>query len=162
MKNNTIDNLAQEVLDSGIATSLSGCTDADIASIESEFAVQLPSTYKDFLHKMGKGAGELWTDCIYKYPDVIDFCRDMADEFLEKNSEYRLKDSDFVFLEHQGCQFYFFNTTEGGNPPVYRFGDNEPNPVKVANQLSEFFAIEFDTEIKSWLAYTESKRGLTT
>jgi hypothetical protein len=160
MTNDFVETLASDILKSGLAARLEGCSDKELKEIESEFSVALPATYNAFMQKMGKGAGELWSSCAYKYPDVIDFCRDMADEFLQAHSDFRLSTSDFVFIEHQGCEFFYFDTKAGEDPPVYRFGDKETVPVKVVDHLSHFFEVEILKEIAIWRAYLQSESKL--
>src|SRR5262249_17723678 len=40
------------------SVTLRGCTDAEITRLEEHFRVRLPTAYREFLRRMGKGAGE--------------------------------------------------------------------------------------------------------
>ncbi|ELY89683.1 hypothetical protein C485_04275 [Natrinema altunense JCM 12890] len=42
-------------------------------------------------------------------------------EIKEGEVDFEFDTNDFVFMGHQGYSFYFFNTEEGDDPPVYVF-----------------------------------------
>lgn len=118
------------------ADEIVGCSDAEIAELEKKFQVQLPQSYKDFLSKMGKSAGWLLQGSDFYYPEVIK-CRGSAERLLERDeSEFRLSASSFVFLQHQGYQFFFFDTAEAAEPPVYRYIEGDEKPEKVGESFS--------------------------
>jgi hypothetical protein len=98
-----------------------GCTAAEIARLEQQFNVQLPGSYREFLGRMGKGAGEFmlsdrWT---FKFDDLFDLCRcDHYAEFCD------LPDHYFVFASRDGCAWAFFVANEeSDDPPVFVFDD---------------------------------------
>lgn len=51
-----------------------------------------------------------------------------------------LPDDAYVFVMHQGYEFYFVKLSEGGNPPVYYYleGQYERDFVKVTDTFEEF------------------------
>jgi hypothetical protein len=74
---------------------------------------------------MGKGADGLMRGSEVLYQD-LDELKEVAEALLEDNEfSEKLPDDAFVFFMHQGYQFDFFCTSEGDDPPVYRFLEGE-------------------------------------
>jgi hypothetical protein len=141
--------LGNRILASGLANELLGCSDKDLADIEEAFEVKLPAVYRALMKMLGRGAGDLWNNCSYQYPQVVDYLRDNAEQYLEANNQsFRLGPTDYVFMDHQGCEFFYFDTTKGDDPPVYKFGDRQVEPVKIDDTLSHFLKLEVDLEVK--------------
>ncbi len=83
--------------------------------------IKLPSAYVDFMRYAGDGSYWIGSDCSF---DDVPKLREWADELLEENSfPCKLKEDDFVFWMHQGYMFYFFNLSEGDDPPVYYYSE---------------------------------------
>ncbi len=83
--------------------------------------IKLPSAYVDFMRYAGDGSYWIGSDCSF---DDVPKLREWADELLEENSfPCKLKDDDFVFWMHQGYMFYYFNLSEGDDPPVYYYSE---------------------------------------
>lgn len=59
-----IDNIADRIVECGLASKrgVSACTDAEIRDLEHHFHIVLPNVYKDFLKRMGMGAGLFMRD----------------------------------------------------------------------------------------------------
>lgn len=144
-----IDDFTQKLIAGGLATdkTLEGCTENEIAAIESHLNLKLPQAYKDYLSRMGKKAGDFLSECLLTYPEIVEYGRATA-EGLVQRTEYKLPKSAFVFVERYGCQFFFFDTASNDdNPSVYRFLEGDQKPEKVANTFSEALEIALSDEL---------------
>ena len=142
--------LIEEMVKSELASpdEIIGCSDAEVQGIESTFELKLPSRYTQFLKKMGKCAGWLLEGSDAFYPEILT-CRDTAEQLLaEEKSTFLLSKSRFVFLQHQGYQFLFFDTTCGEDPPVFRYLEGDKIPTKVADSFSEWLRSTIIAEIE--------------
>jgi ankyrin repeat protein len=126
---------------------LRGCTAAEIARLEDHFRVRLPAAYRDFLGRMGKGAGEFllsdrWT---FQFDDLFTLARDDAyAEVCDLPEDY------FVFAERDGSAWVFFVADgQSDAPPIYLFTEGEGRSCKqVARSLWEFLeALVVDYEL---------------
>lgn len=150
MSSSWIDLFAQKLIDAGLATpdTLEGCSEDEIAEIESTFAITLPCLYKQYLRKMGREAGSFLRECSRTYPGLVQHARETADTLLEARTNYRLPATAFVFVERYGCQFFFFDTADGtADPPVFRYFEGDAEPVQIAPTLSEALEIAFADEL---------------
>ena len=120
------------------------CTDEEILLIEQQFHLSLPTAYKEFLLTMGKGAGDLLVGSEFLYKDLPGL-QEVAHEMLAEDAfPQNLPEDAFVFFMHQGYQFNFFRTSEGDNPPVYRYfegKDKEAFPL-IYPHYTDFLLIE--------------------
>jgi hypothetical protein len=126
------------------------CTSDEVRVLEDMLKLTLPSSYKEFLYWGGHSAGPLLrgSDCFWEHLLNI---QQWAVELLEENNfPVRLPNDAFVFLMHQGYTFMFLRTTEGDNPPVYRYleGTDQDSFAVVFSSLSDFLAAEIDFTIK--------------
>ena len=118
----------------------SGCSDHDIAKLESKFGVQLPGPYKRFLSRFGrdKSASRMLVGTDYFVP-VLFKLRDWAEELLHEDGfPFQLHPQDFVFLMHQGYQFCYFRA-DGANddPPVFYYLENQKKPEQKFGSVSD-------------------------
>ncbi|RYJ14857.1 SMI1/KNR4 family protein [Halogeometricum borinquense] len=123
---------------------IQGCTEEEIRELESEFNISLPEAYKSCMRHIGKHTNGFLRGSEFTYPYMKDL-REYAVDMIERQDvEFEFEDTDFVFMGHQGYSFFYFNTQNGSNPPVYLFmSPDEPN--KEADSFSEWL---FD-EIRS-------------
>lgn len=112
----------------------------DISKIELKFKVSLPEVYKQFLHLMGKGAGEYMKGSSVFYDHLFSL-REWAKELLIENNMEPLPETAFVFWMHQGYQAAYFNLNEGDDPPVYYFSEGQGNKSFQLKEksLTDFF-----------------------
>ena len=122
-----------------IPEGIQGCTQEEVEKIEKHFKVTLPGLYKDFLLRMGHGAGEylVGTDIFYKY--IFDL-KEGAEELLEEdNAEFKLPEHVFVFASHQGYQYMYFDLADNmDDPPVYYYLEGSGAPEKKWDSFSRF------------------------
>lgn len=141
--------LVKKIVSSGLASSdeIVGCTEEEIDLIQDRFRLKLPARYADFLKVMGKCAGWLLEGSDVFFPELLE-CRNAAESLLaEENSKFRLSKSRFVFLQHQGYQFLFFDTTCGDDPPVFKYLEGDDSPSKVADSFSDWLLSTVDASI---------------
>lgn len=134
-----MDRLLSMLLDFRRATSaeVSGLTEGEIAAVEADQGVKLPSIYLAFLAAMGRSAGSLFVGSDVFFPLVLGLRRD-AEELLEENgSPFELDGTDVVFLMHQGYQFMFMHGPDD-DPPVFLYKEGNDGPDLVASRFSSF------------------------
>lgn len=123
------------------------CTPEEIAEIEKVFAVKLPETYKMFLAKMGRYAGDFFCSTSFFYPEILDI-RESSKELIKvRHSPFRLKKVHFVFINHQGAQFMFFDTTAGDDPPIYDFKMADITYRQVNDSFSNWLRLRVEEHI---------------
>lgn len=135
--NDFMKDFRSKMIDSGLARGygMIGCWDFQIRKMEKYFDIKFPPMYRDFLKLMGRGAGKFLACENAFYPEL--FANREALEFHLKDvkSDFVLKKSHFVFLNHAGYIFGFFDTEEGDDPPTYGFDEDE-KLVKVTESFS--------------------------
>lgn len=139
--------LAQRIIKAGFATSdtMVGCSESDIAQLEHRLGIRLPAKYKKFLLSWGKQAGDFLDDCCFLYDSLESICRPNA-ESLAKDHGFELSPQSFVFLERYPL-FMFFDTTQGEDPPVWLFDEDQSKPKIVASSFSEWLNKLVDDEL---------------
>ena len=105
----------------------------------------LPMAYIEFLHVMGEGTGNgflIGHDC---FIDTIFSLKSWALELLEENNETELfiKDTYFVFMMIQGMNFFFFDITDGDDPPVYLYDEEYPHEFRKISDTFSHMIIDF-------------------
>lgn len=101
------------------------CDTEEIGKLELYFNVRLPLAFVEYLQTMGKYSGKVneGTDCFY---DDLFQLKEWAFLLLKENKVgISLPNDAFVFSMHQGYQFYFFRLSEGEDPPVYSYDENQ-------------------------------------
>lgn len=156
MPKNRIQIAVRRLSQSGLASpsELCGCTNEEIANLESQSSVNLPSTFRTFLSLMGKRAGEflVGTDWTFsQLPELKERAQGLLEECGLKTAV--LPATAFVFAMHQGYQFLFFDSVAGDDPPVFLFLEGEDGPQQVFSSFSQWLLQCVDDEIE---AYRES------
>src|SRR6516225_3663642 len=106
--------IAKRLVEAGLAddSSFVGCSDAEIAIIESKFSIELPRLYSDFMRLMGKFAGDFLEGLEYSFPEVLSF-REHADRMMAKaGSTVVLPQGAFVFLINPRVCFLYFEAVQ--------------------------------------------------
>lgn len=116
---------------------LEGCSEKELVEIERKLGLKLPESYRCYMASLGKESGDFLSECGMFYPDVL-LNKERAQTLLENNTDFRLKDSDFVFVERYGYQFFYFETSDGNaNPPVFRYSERSESPILLAKSFTE-------------------------
>ena len=149
-----IDILIKKLVDLDIAKpdDILGCTLEDIIEIQQyQEIIALPNLYKEFLIKMGKGAGNFLVHLKCFYPELLYLKRDMKADLLQPQlTEFKLPDDAFIYMTNQGYEFFYFHTNNDDNDPAvfhYTEGDGssrEIKPIKQWDHLSEYFRSEIE------------------
>ncbi|MEK6236652.1 MAG: SMI1/KNR4 family protein, partial [Planctomycetales bacterium] len=129
---------------------LKGSPASEIDQLASRLEVKFPQAYRDFLARIGKGAGEfmLSDHWMFMFDDVPEIAHD--DDYSELCD---LPDDYFVFAERNGCAWVFFVADgKSDDPPVYLFTDGDERDYKqIGRSLWEFVeSLVIDYEI--WFA----------
>jgi SMI1 / KNR4 family (SUKH-1) len=118
-----------------------GCTRRQIGEIEARLGVQLPNSYRRFLSRFGRDtdacAALRGSDCCFSR--LLDL-RTWADQLLrESSAPFALHSQDFVFLMHQGYQFYFFRADGlSDDPPVFYFFEGWKQPEQKFSTITDW------------------------
>lgn len=139
----------ENLLSAGITTTerTKGCSDSEIEQIESSLNVKLPTSYKEFLKFMGKGAGDflVGTDL---FSPMLPTLRAWAEDLLSRtDSRFRLPGNAFIFLVHQGYQFMYFLLDTDDDPEVFYYEEGDTAPRLVIGRFTEWLASTVDDEI---------------
>lgn len=106
------------------AKKLEPCTEAEIASLESQFSITLPLAYREYLLWTGHSQNFIsFTNHTYYATQYTRLW--LRDEFSKLKPHLHLPEDMFVFafdVSPMGC---FFRAKEGDNPPVYIFIEPE-------------------------------------
>lgn len=146
-----IDSFIDQLIAAGLATpdNLLGCSEEDIAEVESKLNIKLPEIYKVFLRRMGKESGDFMPECLLSFPLVARYGRESADAVINAKTDYRLPQAAFVFIERYGCQFFFFDTSdENSNPPVYRYHEGDKQPVRIADSFAQALEMALQDQLE--------------
>jgi hypothetical protein len=118
-----------------------GLTESEITSLEESLGVRLPAAYREFLSEMGRSAGRLFLGSDAFYPTLRKL-RGWANEMLrECSSQFELPNDAVIILIHQAYVFLFFRTSDGDDPPIYRFAERDELPTMVDQSFSDFLMV---------------------
>ncbi|EMA38527.1 hypothetical protein C446_09940 [Halobiforma nitratireducens JCM 10879] len=122
----------------GPTNEIEGCTTEELAQLEAEFGVELPAAYRSCMLHIGKSTNGFLRGSEFTYP-APKYQREFAEDSIERwdDLEFSLKETDFVFRGLQGSSFWFFNTEDGDDPPVYLYME-DTEPELVADTFSEW------------------------
>jgi len=125
----SIDDFLNRLDNTAIAktASLVGCTEVEIAALESKYHVTLPATYRAYLATMGHDSGRLLTHDHYAatYPHVVDMtaqCREDRDEFPDSRLPTLPPDA-LVIVGRLGEQFMMIRCSAPDDSPVWYFSE---------------------------------------
>lgn len=134
MTNTFVDKLKQEMIWWGIAApdEIVGCTPYEVDSVVAAQRVNaLPELYIEFLLAMGRKAGNFLVGADFLYPKLLEL-KEYAYELLyEEGATFQLPDDTFIFLVHQGYQFFYFRTRDqAADPRIYYYIEGSRNVLE--------------------------------
>lgn len=135
-----ITKVADLLVAQGVATpeTIHGCSAKEIEAVELDVGLPLPRTYREFLAKMGRGAGNFFVGTDLFYPDVLGVT-DAAHELVAEDKAGLVLPKDAIaFMMHQGYQLMFVTADDGEDPPVYYYMEQSGEFVKKAEKLTQF------------------------
>ena len=127
--------LMQKLIESGYPTpegGFVGCSDADIAALESHFSVSLPEAYKEFLRVCGRDAGQFLSYCLYQAQALIDWVPSILSGI--SYVQFKLPPKHFVFIEDNDLVLYFDTTAE----MIHRCGVTTMSRIKLIEFSTAF------------------------
>ncbi|MEP6895269.1 MAG: SMI1/KNR4 family protein [Chloroflexota bacterium] len=132
-----------------LATSdeLQGCSEEEIEHLEKFIGVKLPKTYREFLALIGHNTGIYRRGSDHLYKDLFNLTEDTK-EILMKGP-FKLPKDAFVIMSHQGYIFTYFRLSDGDDPPVFAYMENESKPKKLSVSFSEYLSKSMEEEISS-------------
>lgn len=110
-----------------------GCSADQIAALAGQADGHLPSTYLQFMEAAGNGVDDFLRGSDFTVED-LDGVREAADELLVEAGQEPLPSSAFVFVMHQGYQFYYFQ-----DGAVFYFKEGDSRPEKRFDSFESFF-----------------------
>jgi hypothetical protein len=150
--------LAQMLIESHLADSadITACSDLDISDIEGQYKVKLPEAYKHFLKAFGKSSSRVLSDIDLMYPAITR----QAELVARTLRGFKMPANSYVFL-YRIDTVLFFVTTEGDDPPVYRFCSGEEVQEKVFDSFSSWLTdlIVGEVEAKKELDALRNERS---
>ena len=110
-----------------------GCTESEIVSLTPDDPEILPESYRKFLRVAGNGIDDFLTGSDFRVPE-LEGTREAANQLLENSGLPPLPRHAFVFVMHQGFQFYYFD-----NESVYYFQEGWGAVKKSFDSFEHFF-----------------------
>jgi hypothetical protein len=146
-------------LDPRIGAGIDGCSQTDIARIESELKISVPGAVAALYQRIGRARGQLFVGADFGFPLVLDFRR-AADSLLEDlDVELRLHPGDFVFLMEQGYQFFFVQSGADEDPVVFFYNDDEPRFVALGVSFTGWLQQVVSEELGLWRSRISHETG---
>jgi len=138
----TISEIESKIINQGIET-LPASTE-EIKLLKSHLGIDsFPSTYIDFLERMGNGTKNGFLQGHSCFLRELPNLKTWAIELLQENgSNLTLDQNQFVFWMSQGYMFTFLDLSEGDDPPVYFYTEvSKPkNFIKISDTFTEFLS----------------------
>jgi hypothetical protein len=126
--------LCRFILDAGVAmaTTIRGCTAAEIAGVESRLGIPLPVALVEYLRVAGHSS---WTLMDGEELTIASF--DVAQRVAAaittgSGCPWTLPRRTLPFLQHHGYEFLCLRTDDGNDPPVWLYIGTEPGPQQWA------------------------------
>ncbi|NLF05267.1 MAG: SMI1/KNR4 family protein [Actinomycetales bacterium] len=109
-----------------------GCDPDELAQVEADQGVRLPGSYRRMLRTMGRDMGGLFGGSDVAFPQVLG-ARAGAVELLEEHGlAHVLPPSAVVVMIHGGYAIWFLDTTEGEDPRVQAWSEEDLGAPKLA------------------------------
>jgi len=135
-----IEKVAEILVRRGVVTenTIKGCSAKEIEEVAADVGRPLPLAYREFLARMGRGAGDFYVGTDLFFPSVLGMGAAAHELVAEDEGGIVLPPDAIAFMMHQGYQFMFIQADEGEDPPVYYYMEQSGEFVEKAEQLSQF------------------------
>lgn len=130
-------------------SSLIGCTDEELVSIELHFGGKLPSAYREFLGIAGRAAGKLFQGTDIFYPRILELQCEAKELLTELNLPDLLPVDAKIFCMHQGYELNYFLPVSD-DPPVYQFFEGQDSVTLPWQSFSEFLRTSIENHLAQW------------
>ncbi|WP_311970484.1 SMI1/KNR4 family protein [Pseudomonas baltica] len=130
-------------------STLVGCSEVEIASIEQNFGCKVPLAYREFLTIAGRSAGKIFCGVDIFYPRLLSL-KVEADELLDELGLSDLLPTDAkVFCMHQGYEINYFLPISD-DPPVFQFFEGQNSMTKTWDGFSSFLIASIGNHLLQW------------
>jgi hypothetical protein len=137
---------------------LCGLSEDVIGVIESDQPAPLADAYRLFLRLIGSGAGFFLRGSDVYYPKLLGLKKAAGDLLVENKSPFALKDSDRVFLMHQGYCFDFMRGP-GDDPEVWSYREGAGTaPEPAFGRFTDWLRANAEREIPVWARHSAQIR----
>jgi hypothetical protein len=141
------------------------CTqeEIDVFELMLSNSYRLPAAYKEFLLYGGKKMGKLFEGGFSFSYKMAKFQLEHKNQDILKmiqvwNKESQLSPDIFVLTQHLTSYFDYFKLTEGENPPVYSWCDEDEGGLEVAQKEYDSFSDYLREQIR--ISAIELKKGV--
>jgi len=132
-----------------LESTLVGCSEVDIASVEQHFGCKVPLAYRGFLTIAGRSAGKIFCGVDIFYPRLLSLKLE-AEELLDELSLSDLLPRDAkVFCMHQGYEINYFLSVFD-DPPVFQFFEGQSSITKTWDSFSGFLIASIENHLLQW------------
>jgi hypothetical protein len=133
--------LRERLITSNLTTpdNIVGCSDDEISELERATGGRLPRSYREFLKVAGKRAGPLLSDTTAFYPKIIGLTQRTRDHF---SGFLELPPNAFVFANHMGEAFLYFEMDGNEDPPAYGWDERYKQPQRMYDSIWGYFEDE--------------------
>ncbi len=117
------------------------CSALEVDELERVLSVHLPAAYKAYLRIAGRFMQAAWvgSDCTI---GLLPRLQKWGANLLHECDQPPLPPQAFVFLMHQGYQFFYFLVDgRGDDPPVFFYEEGEPAVVPKFERFSDLIAV---------------------
>src|SRR5471032_846447 len=130
-------------------STLVGCSEVEIASIEQHFGCKVPLAYREFLTIAGRSAGKIFCVVDIFYPRLLSL-KFEADELLDELGLSDLLPTDAkVFCMHQGYEINYFLPVSD-DPPVFQYFEGQSEVSQPWKSFSEFLRLSVEGHLAQW------------
>jgi hypothetical protein len=119
----------------------SPCTASEVEQQQNDSGLPLPAAYRAYLLIAGHEPPSAWvgSDCTVRHLRRL---RGDADRLLRESGRPPLPAEAFVFLIHQGYQFFYFVADgRSDDPPVFYYLEGEPEVVQRFDRFSDLVTV---------------------
>ena len=141
-----VDTLIKDRIRRGLGTAgdFRGCSEEEIAGLESRMGIELPGMFRTYLRHMGKSAGEFLKGSDIRFGCLHELTGEAHDE--ARHRKFQLPEDIFAFYAHQGYDYMYFRLSPGDDDPkVYRFHMAWEGPRLVLPAFSDYLKWMFGT-----------------
>jgi len=119
----------------------SPCSASEVERLQNDSGLPLPAAYKAYLLIAGQAPPSSWfgSDCAVRHLPSL---RAAAERILRESGRPPLPNEAFVFLMHQGYQFFHFVADgRSDDPEIFYYLEGEPAVVRRFDRFSDLVAV---------------------
>lgn len=134
-----IEKVVRRLVDRGMAqaSEIRGCTSDEVDELSAIWQIPLPAAYKEFLFRMGRGAGRFFVGTDIFYPKALKL-REYLTLYQGEQPLFRPPPDAIAFAMHQGYQVLYICANDGDDPSVYHHLEYEKKTTLVDQRFSDF------------------------